>query len=141
MDGLVQLEKMYDEELIKRNINYNIKNQLEKSIDNSIDSIQAKALASSKESVSKMHKSIDDILSAYILNAENIINQLQTLLEVCRSNENSINSLIGLRILEFAGIKQNKKTINTSNTSSVIILWVGRFRTLLYTFLLLTTLR
>lgn len=96
-----------------------LKSQLEKSIDNSIDSIQAKALASSKESVSKMHKSIDDILSAYILNAENIINQLQTLLEVCRSNENSINSLIGLRILEFAGIKQNKKTINTSTNAEL----------------------
>jgi hypothetical protein len=66
-----------------------------------------------------MYKSIDDILSAYILNAQNIVKQLQSLLETCRSNEDSINSLIGLRILEFAGVKQNKKMINAATNTEL----------------------
>lgn len=96
----------------RRKATEKLKSQLDESIDSSIDSIQSEALASSEKSVSKMYKSINDILSAYILNAQNIVKQLQTLVEDCRLNENAINSLIGLRILEFAGVKQNIKTMN-----------------------------
>lgn len=96
-----------------------LKGQLDESIDNSIDSIQSEALASTEESVVKMYKSINDILSAYILNVQNIVKQLQSLIETCRSNEDSINSLIGLRILEFAGVKQNKKMINAATNTEL----------------------
>ena len=96
-----------------------LKGQLDESIDNSIDSIQSEALASTEESVAKMYKSINDILSAYILNVQNIVKQLQSLIETCRSNEDSINSLIGLRILEFAGVKQNKKMINAATNTEL----------------------
>jgi hypothetical protein len=96
-----------------------LKGQLDESIDNSIDSIQSEALASTEESVAKMYKSINDILSAYILNVQNIVKQLQSLIETCRSNEDSINSLIGLRILEFAGVKQNKKKINAATNTEL----------------------
>ena len=96
-----------------------LKGQLDESIDNSIDSIQSDALASTEESVAKMYKSINDILSAYILNVQNIVKQLQSLIETCRSNEDSINSLIGLRILEFAGVKQNKKKINAATNTEL----------------------
>lgn len=96
-----------------------LKGQLDESIDNSIDSIQSEALASTEESVVKMYKSINDILSAYILNVQNIVKQLQSLIETCRSNEDSINSLIGLRILEFAGVKQNKKKINAATNTEL----------------------
>ena len=89
-----------------------LRSQLDESIDKSIESIQTEALASTNESVKKTYKSINDILSAYIINAQNIVKQLQILVEDCRSNENAINSLIGLRILEFAGVKQNKETMN-----------------------------
>ena len=92
---------------------------MDESIDNSIDSIQSEALASTEESVAKMYKSINDILSAYILNVQNIVKQLQSLIETCRSNEDSINSLIGLRILEFAGVKQNKKKINAATNTEL----------------------
>jgi hypothetical protein len=96
-----------------------LKGQLDESIDNSINSIQSEALASTEESVAKMYKSINDILSAYILNVQNIVKQLQILIETCRSNEDSINSLIGLRILEFAGVKQNKKKINAATNTEL----------------------
>lgn len=94
-----------------------LKNSLIEHINQSIQSNQSEVLENTKKTVLKMHKAIDDVLSTYISNTGSIIEQLKSLLENCRLNEDAINSLIGLRILEYAGKKvlKDKKIDDATN--------------------------
>jgi hypothetical protein len=65
-----------------------------------------------------MYHSIDDIFSTYITNTKDLVKRLYGLHNSCTDDEGAINSLIGIRILEYVGknILNDRKLDTLNNT-------------------------
>ena len=93
-----------------------MRNHLYESIDNSINNTKTEILTQVRKSVNSAQKSIEDILSTYIDNISFLVSQVYELCENCKAEEASINSLIGLRMMEYVGRKIEKgKKIDAMN--------------------------
>ena len=92
-------------EKIRKAINQ-MREQLEKSIDENISKSQSALLANVNRSINSASLEINDAFVAYITGANDILNEMSALLQKCNNSENAINSLIGLRILDY--VKKNK---------------------------------
>lgn len=104
-----------------KNATEKLKNNLQENIDKYIHTSQEEAIANAKDSVSKMHNAIDDILLTYITNTETIIKQLKSLVSNCELGMNAINSLISFRILEYVGKKmRNAETVGNATNQELV---------------------
>lgn len=96
--------------------------ELQKSVDKMIEDNRKECQESVKKSISAIKRSIYDVLSTFIVNTQSLIDLLQEIVDKSKLNENAINSLVGLRILEFLGKKVGSdKTIDRLKTDD---LWV-----------------
>lgn len=80
-----------------------LKRKLEENIDQSIKENQEEALKNTNKSVSDMYNSINAILTTYIINSRRLVNNLNELQNNCKDEEAAINSLLGIRILDYVG--------------------------------------
>lgn len=97
-----------------------LKSQLERSIEQTIEKNKEEALVKANEAVSMMQMSIESILSTYINSVEGFVENLQDVRRICQEEEGAINSLIGLRFLEYAGSKRvTNKQINQMNNREI----------------------
>lgn len=94
-----------------------MREQLNKNIDNFIKSNKAEVDKNIKENIERIYKTVDDIFDTYITNINSILYKISDLYYKCEASENAINSLIGLRVLEYVGkqILQDKKIDNIEN--------------------------
>lgn len=90
-----------------------LRTQLEENIDKNIDDNLKETAKNISDSINETYKSIDAILTTYIENTDSIIHKINDLRTECSNYENSINSLIGFRVLEFVGRKvKSEQKIN-----------------------------
>ena len=92
-------------EKIKKAIN-KMREQLEKGIDENMSKNKNTLLANINSSINSASQEINDAFVAYITGANDILNEMDTLLKKCDKSENAINSLIGFRILDY--VRKNK---------------------------------
>lgn len=92
-------------EKIKKAIN-KMSEQLEKGIDENMNKNKSALLANINSSLNSASQEINDAFVAYITGANDILNEMDTLLKKCDKSENAINSLIGFRILDY--VRKNK---------------------------------
>lgn len=83
----------------------NLNKQLCNNINSSIETSSSKSQSDIISSIAKLKSSVDDVLKTYIENIQKLTDNLDNLIIKCKSDEDTINSLIGLRILEFADEK------------------------------------
>ena len=83
----------------------NLYKQLCNNIKSSIKTSSSKSQSDIISSIAKLKSSVDDVLKTYIENIQKLTDNLDDLITKCKSDEDSINSLIGFRILEFADEK------------------------------------
>lgn len=83
----------------------NLNKQLCNNINSSIETSSSKSQSDILSSIAKLKSSVDDVLKTYIENIQKLTDNLDNLITKCKSDEDTINSLIGLRILEFADEK------------------------------------
>ena len=83
----------------------NLNKQLCNNITSSIETSSSKSQSDIISSIAKLKSSVDDVLKTYIENIQKLTDNLDDLITKCKSDEDTINSLIGLRILEFADEK------------------------------------
>lgn len=83
----------------------NLYKQLCNNIKSSIETSSSKSQSDIISSIAKLKSSVDDVLKTYIENIQKLTDNLDDLITKCKSDEDSINSLIGFRILEFADEK------------------------------------
>lgn len=96
----------------------NLNKQLCDNINSSIETSSSKSKSDIISSIDKLKISVDDVLKTYIDNIRKLTDNLDDLIKNCLSDEDTINSLIGFRILEFADekvISEHKIDVN-SNT-------------------------
>ena len=92
-------------EKIKKAIN-KMREQLEKGIDENMSKNKNTLLANINSSINSASQEINNAFVAYITGANDILNEMDTLLKKCDKSENAINSLIGFRILDY--VRKNK---------------------------------
>ena len=92
-------------EKIKKAIN-KMSEQLEKGIDENMSKNKSALLANINSSLNSASQEINGVFVAYIIGANDILNEMDTLLKKCDKSENAINSLIGFRILDY--VRKNK---------------------------------
>lgn len=101
----------------------NLRKQLCDSIDKSIEKNLQQVLQGAQKSLNETYMSINSILSTYTKNADKIICEMDGLVEKCQESENAINSLIGLRILDFVGKNPcNEKSIITEMSNQTLLM-------------------
>lgn len=83
----------------------NLNKQLCDNINSSIETSSSKSKSDIISSIAKLKSSVDDVLKTYIENIQKLTDNLDDLIYNCKSDEDTINSLIGFRILEFADEK------------------------------------
>ncbi len=87
--------------------------QLKEGIDKSIDQMHADFFANYSKSIKETLSYLKQLFNTYIQGASDITSKTDGLLEKLSADEATMNSLIGLRILEYVGKKQAKdKKIN-----------------------------
>ena len=87
--------------------------QLKEGIDKSINEMQADFFANYNKSIKETKNYLKQLFNSYIQGASDITSKTDGLLEKLSANEATMNSLIGLRILEYVGKKQaREKKIN-----------------------------
>lgn len=79
-----------------------MKVQLYTHIDTTISQSSQKSITEINKSVSNMLNPLNNVLTTYIDNVERLTNKLDELSEKCLCDEETINSLVGFRILEYA---------------------------------------
>lgn len=92
-------------EKIRKAINQ-MREQLEKGIDENMSKNKNTLLANINSSLSSASQEINGVFVAYITGANDILNEMGELLKKCNNSENAINSLIGFRILDY--VRKNK---------------------------------
>ena len=92
-------------EKIRKAIN-KIREQLEKDIDENMNKNKSTLLANINNSINSASQEINGAFVAYITGANDILNEMGTLLKKCNNSESAMNSLIGFRILDY--VKKNK---------------------------------
>ena len=92
-------------EKIRKAIN-KMREQLEKGIDENMSKNKNTLLANINSSINSASQEINNAFVAYITGANDILNEMDTLLKKCDKSENAINSLIGFRILDY--VRKNK---------------------------------
>lgn len=92
-------------EKIRKAINQ-MRGQLERDIDENMNKNKSALLANINSSLNSASQEINDAFVAYITGANDILNEMDTLLRKCDKSENAINSLIGFRILDY--VRKNK---------------------------------
>ena len=92
-------------EKIRKAINQ-MREQLEKGIDENMSKNKNTLLANINSSINSASQEINNAFVAYITGANDILNEMDTLLKKCDKSENAINSLIGFRILDY--VRKNK---------------------------------
>ena len=80
-----------------------LNDQLSISISKTIDDNRNEAKGSVRKSLISIKNFINNILSTYISNTQDTVSFLKEFVQSSKMNENEINSLVGLRILEFVG--------------------------------------
>lgn len=98
----------------------NLRKQLCDSIDSGIDKNLKQVLENTRKSINDTYKSIDSVLKAYTKNADDIIKDMDRLVKQVQEEENAINSLVGLRILDFVG-KNPVKEISINEMSNQVL--------------------
>ena len=83
-----------------------MREQLEKGIDENMSKNKNTLLANINSSINSASQEINNAFVAYITGANDILNEMDTLLKKCDKSENAINSLIGFRILDY--VRKNK---------------------------------
>lgn len=97
-----------------------MRSQLTSSIDKEINEISEKVLENVRQSIENTNKSIIKLLNTYIDGTATILKEIDELCTECNNSESAINSLVGLRILEFIDMKVVKdKTINNMNDTEL----------------------
>lgn len=100
----------------------NLRKQLYDSIDKGIGENLQQVLQGTKKSLDNTYMSINSILTTYTKNADKIIGEMDSLVGKCQESENAINSLIGLRILDFVGKNPcNEKNIITEMSNQTLL--------------------
>lgn len=100
----------------------NLRKQLCDSIDKGIEKNLQQVLQGAQKSLNETYMSINSILSTYTKNADKIIYKMDGLVGKCQESENAINSLIGLRILDFVGKNPcNEKSIITEMSNQTLL--------------------
>lgn len=92
-------------EKIKKAIN-KMSEQLEKGIDENMNKNKSALLANINSSINSASQEINGAFIAYITGANDILNEMGSLLKKCNNSESAINSLIGFRILDY--VRKNK---------------------------------
>ena len=94
-----------------------MREQLNKSIDESISKNKDEVMKNVKGSIDKIYKSVDDIFYTYTTNTNALLSKISKLYDYCETSEKTINSLIGLRVLEYVGkqILKDKKLDKLNN--------------------------
>ena len=92
-------------EKIRKAINQ-MREQLEKGIDENMSKNKNTLLANINSSLNSASQEINGVFVAYITGANDILNEMGSLLKKCNNSENAINSLIGFRILDY--VRKNK---------------------------------
>ena len=80
----------------------NLNKQLRNNINSSIEASSSKSKSDIISSITKLKSSVDDVLETYIENIQKLTDNLDNLMKNCLADKDTINSLIGFRILEFA---------------------------------------
>lgn len=83
-----------------------MREQLEKGIDENMSKNKSALLVNINSSINSASQEINGVFVAYIIGANDILNEMDTLLKKCDKSENAINSLIGFRILDY--VRKNK---------------------------------
>lgn len=87
--------------------------QLKEGIDKSISQMHADFFANYRKSIKETQNYLKQLFNTYIQGASDITSKTDVLLEELFADEATMNSLIGLRILEYVGKKQaREKKIN-----------------------------
>lgn len=87
--------------------------QLKEGIDKSVNEMHAGFFANYSKSIKETQNYLKQLFNTYIQGASDITSKNDGLLEKLSANEATMNSLIGLRILEYVGKKQaREKKIN-----------------------------
>ena len=97
-----------------------LRKQLYDSIDSGIDKNLKQVLENTRKSINDTYKSIDSVLKAYTKNADDIITDMDRLVKQVQEKENAINSLVSLRILDFAG-KNPVKEISINEMGNQVL--------------------
>lgn len=92
-------------EKIRKAIN-KMREQLEKGIDENMSKNKSTLLANINSSINSASQEINGAFVAYITGANDILNEMGSLLKKCNNSESAINSLIGFRILDY--VRKNK---------------------------------
>ena len=92
-------------EKIKKAIN-KMSEQLERGIDENMSKNKSALLANINSSINSASQEINGAFIAYITGANDILNEMGSLLKKCDKSESAINSLIGFRILDY--VRKNK---------------------------------
>lgn len=92
-------------EKIKKAIN-KMSEQLERGIDENMSKNKSALLANINSSINSASQEINGAFIAYITGANDILNEMGSLLKKCNNSESAINSLIGFRILDY--VRKNK---------------------------------
>lgn len=85
-----------------------MRTQLFSNINQGIEEYSDKISNSVRKSIQNTNKSIIELLDAYINGTSAILKEIDELCTECGNSESAINSLVGLRILEFVDIKTAK---------------------------------
>lgn len=83
----------------------NLNKQLCDNINSSIENSSSKSISDIISSIEKLKSSVDNVWKTYVENIQILTDDLDELTKNCSSDEDTINSLIGFRILEFANDK------------------------------------
>ena len=92
-------------EKIRKAINQ-MRGQLERGIDENMSKNKSALLANINSSINSASQEINGAFIAYITGANDILNEMGSLLKKCNNSESAINSLIGFRILDY--VRKNK---------------------------------
>ena len=84
----------------------NMREQLEKGIDENMNKNKSDLLANINSSINSASQEINGAFASYITGANDILNEMGALLKKCNNSESAINSLIGFRILDY--VRKNK---------------------------------
>lgn len=104
--------------------------KLRRNILDSLKKSESETLSKADENISSAYKncktSIDKILSNYITNLDSVISVIKSNMKMIKSQEESLNSLLGLRILEYILKSPVDKVDNLSNEEIASIITARR---------------